>query len=258
MTDIQKEENMTTNQRFVLDENRAVIDTLNPSSRKSYCHEGAPQDQAYLRERVLLVRLADLVNDLINLQPEETDWRGKKYKPYNNEGHSIWLAIYEAIWASQLNTLDPAMSVQNRFDGKLKRQKIGLQEFTSISLFRDDVECLLHDLYGGIDSKALERTLRSVLIIVEEFTQFVRKDLWQEHQDAMAWDYIWGIGLPDGYGISGSEHRRGMKGVSNLGARVREVRKNPSAFSKYTVEFARACNERIVVADCETELEVPF
>jgi hypothetical protein len=263
MTDIQKEENKTA-KRFVLDEKRNVIDTLNPSSCKSYCHEGDPEDQSYLRERILLVRLGDLVEGLIiNLQPEKTDSCGNKYKPYNKEKHSISCAIYKAILASQLNTLDTAVSVHNRFDGKLKRQKSGLQEFTSLSLFRDDVERLLRDIYGDIESEALDKILRAIFVIVLEFAEYVRKDLWQEHVDAMAWDYIWGIGLPDGYGISGSDHGRAMKAVEDLRVRVREVRENLSTFSRYTVEFATLYAERFINLDAkggcsEGVDEVPF
>lgn len=258
---------MTTIQRFILDEERRIIDTLHPANPRGFLLDGEPKGEIHLREKIFWSSLFDPVNDLItNLRPERAAWDGTKYKPYNKEAHGIWRVIYKAIRASQLNVLEPAVSLRNRFTGTLKRQKIGLQDFTSLSLFRDDVERLLRDLYGDIDSEALERTLCSVLIIVKEFTQFARKDLWQEHQNAMNWDYIWGIGLPDGYGISGSDHRRGMMAVSDLGTRVRKVRKNPSAFSKYTVEFARACEERIVVADNDTvapadgsfELEIPF
>jgi len=72
-----------------------------------------------------------------------------------------------------LNTLNPAESIRNRFDGKLKRQKDSLQEFTSLSLFRDDVERLLRDLYGDIESEALDHILLAVFCIVQEFTHYV-------------------------------------------------------------------------------------
>jgi hypothetical protein len=52
------------------------------------------------------------------------------------------------------------------------------------------------------------------------------------------WDYICGIGLPDGYGLSGGDHTRAHGALANLRVRVHEVRANPSAFSKYTVDFA--------------------
>lgn len=111
-----------------------------------------------------------------------------------------------------------------------------LHEVTSLSLFCDDVERVLRDLYGDLDSQALENILRGVLDIVEEFTKFVRRDLWQEHQDANHWDYGGGYGLPEGYGISGSDYRGGMWACGNLRIRAREVSGNPSAFSKYTVD----------------------
>jgi len=147
-------------------------------------------------------------------------------------------SVYYAISASRLNTLEPALSIQNRFEGTLRRQKASLQEVTSLSLFRDDVERLLRDLYGDREGDAMDKVLDAVLVIALEFAQFVRKDLYDEHHCAMDWDYNLGIGVPDGYGISGSDHRRGHEALNELRVRVREVRKNPSAFNKYTVEFA--------------------
>jgi hypothetical protein len=229
---------MTTIQRFVLDDEHDVIDTLNPAGPKGYYPEDEI-NQIHMRETILFKRIFAPVDDLIiNLQPEQTAPDGTKYKLLNKEADAIGWAIHEAILASQLNKLNPIVAIQNRFDGKLKRHKNGLQEFTSLSLFRDDVERLLRDLYGDIDSEALERTLRSVFIIVEEFTQFVRRDLWQEHQDAINWDYIWGNGVPEGYDIGDTEWRRGSFACDNLRVRAREVSESPSAFSKYTVEFA--------------------
>jgi hypothetical protein len=84
----------------------------------------------------------------------------------------------------------------------------------------------------------MDRVLNAVLVFALEFTQFVRKDLYDEHHCAMDWDYNLGIGLADGYGISGSDHRSAHMALNNLKVRVREVRKNPSVFSKYTVAFA--------------------
>jgi len=241
---------MTTNQRFVLDENRYVIDKPNPAGNPVlyYYGDDTPKDEIRLRESLLFRRLGKLVDDLIiNLQPEHEDCFGNKYRPFNSDSHAIWWAISVAIRASHLNTLNPAESIRNRFDGKLKRQKDGLQEFTSLSLFRDDVERLLRDLYGDIDSEALDQILRAVLGIVQEFTRYVRNDLWKEHEDAMDWDYIRGIGVPEGYGISGSEWRRGMIAISDLAARAREVLKNPSAFSEYTVEFAKYYEQNYII-----------
>ena len=130
------------------------------------------------------------------------------------------------------------MSIQHKFDGKLRRQKKHTQDFTSLSLFRDEVECLLRDLYGDVESEALDSIVRAVFRIVEAFTKYVRPDLWKEHQDAENLDYMFGIGVPEGYGINGSDWRRGMVAKHDLMLRVCEVRENPSAFSAYTGEFA--------------------
>src|SRR5215208_4507098 len=84
---------MTENCRFVLDGGRYVIDLLNPAnSGKTYCHEGDPEDDIYLRERVLMAlldkRLAKLIHDG---QPKVKDWRdGKEYQPYNHDQHAVW------------------------------------------------------------------------------------------------------------------------------------------------------------------------
>ena len=117
---------MTENCRFVLDGGRYVIDLLNPAnSGKAYCHEGDPEDDIYLRERVLMAlldkRLAKLIHDG---QPKLKEWRdGKEYQPYNHDQHAVWWAILSAILASHLNTFDPKLSVQHKFDGTLKRKR---------------------------------------------------------------------------------------------------------------------------------------
>ena len=67
---------------------RYVIDLPNPAnSGKAYCHQGDPEDDIYLRERVLMAlldkRLAKLIHDG---QPKLKDWRdGKEYQPYNHD-----------------------------------------------------------------------------------------------------------------------------------------------------------------------------
>ena len=193
---------MSNNRRFALDEKRHVIDAVNPAnSGKGYCHEGDPEDDRHLRERVLMVRLGEMLDKLIiNLRPTEKFPSGEEYQPFNEESHAMWVAMLDAIRASHLNSFDPKLSVQYRFDGTLKRQAKGTQDLTSLSLFCDDVERLLRDLYGDIESEALDRVLRAVFSIVQEFTEYVRPDLWKEHSDAEDFDYILGIGVPEGYG----------------------------------------------------------
>jgi hypothetical protein len=240
-----KEKEMGTNYRFSLNEERYVIDMLNPANTgKGYCHDGDPEDDMYLRERVLMVRLGEMLKALIiPTEPMKKDRFGNEYRPFNEEEHSIWRALLAAIHASHLNTLDAALSLQHKFGGKLKREKKGMQDFTSLSLFRDDVEHLLRDLYGDIETEALDSVLRAVFCIVEECTKYVRTDLWKEHTDAVDMDYMLGIGVPDGYGISGSDHRRGMAAKFDLIVRACEVGANPFAFSEYTVEFAKRFGE---------------
>jgi hypothetical protein len=230
---------MTANQRFSSNEDRYIIDRLNPAKHvECYCGEGDPKDDMHLRERVLWIRLADLVEDLIiNTNPTERLSDGREYQPDCEESRSISRALYNAITASHLNTFGVTLSIQYRYGGELTREKVGWQDFTSLSLFVDDVEHLLRDLYGEFDNRAISRVRDAVFWIVEEFTQYLRKDLWQEHQEASCVDYMCGIGVPEGCGINGSEYRGGLCAAHDLERRARAVRANPAAFSRYTVGF---------------------
>ena len=173
---------MSNNRRFALDEKRYVIDAVNPAnSGKGYCHEGDPEDDRHLRERGLMIRLSEISGKLIiNLRPTKKYPSGEEYQPFNEEEHAMWVAMLATIRASHLDTLDPKMSVQYRFDGTLKRQAKGMQDLTSLSLFCNDVERLLRDLYGDIESEALDSIRRAVFRIVEAFTQYVRPNLRKE------------------------------------------------------------------------------
>ena len=199
---------MSINCRFALDERRSVIDAVNvANSGKTYCHQGDPEDDRHLRERVLQVCLGEILKKLIiNVRPTPEYWSGERHQPFNEEIF-VWMAILDAIRASHLNTFDPALSVQHKFDRKLRRPKERThRDITSLSLFGDDVECLLRDLYGDLESEALDSVVRAVFRIVQEFTRYVRPDLLEEHADALALDYMLGIGLPEeGYGISSSQ-----------------------------------------------------
>jgi hypothetical protein len=194
---------------------------------------------------------------IINSRPVQT----LAYK-HHNEKYYAGLEAFLAIWwvtlytikASHLNTFDPALSVQHKFDGKLKRQKKHTQDFTSLALFRDDVECLLRDLYGDVESEALDSILRAMFRIVEQFAKFVRPDLWKEHSEGEVLDYMFGIGVPEGDGITSSDLRRGMAAKFSLIHRVREVNANLSTVSEYTIEFAKLFAERW---DCSKEYVDP-
>jgi len=240
-------------ERFSVNEDNDIIDKLHPTGlRGNFLPEfGDRNDQRSLREKVLWQRLGTLVGDLtINLEPERTSHDGEKYQPWNEkEVYPIWGALQAAICASALNTLEPSIAIQNRFNGTLRCEKRSLQQVTSLSLFRDDVERLLRDLYGDIDSDALDKVLDAIFCIVQGFTRWVRPALYAEYQRACAWGYILGFGLPHGYGNSGSDHGRAHVALRDLIAHVHGVRKNPSAFSKYTVEFATRRVQEFVNVD---------
>jgi hypothetical protein len=67
--------------------------------------------------------------------PDDTE-----YQPINEEASSASWPIFNVIKASQLNSLDPEISIQRRSNGLLKRTKLGIGDFTSLELFCDDVE----------------------------------------------------------------------------------------------------------------------
>ena len=235
---------------FVVDDECHVIDRLNSDGPSGNYYPGIHGDDH--RERILSGRLRDCAADLIvNRRPEETDQDGSKYRPENEESSSICSAIYHVIRASSLHTLEPSVSIQHRFDGVLKRTPKSLQDVTSLSLFRDDIERLLRDLYGDCDSQALDSLLNAIFSVAWQFTRFVRPELYQEHHNACDVQQI----MPDGYSIGSGTYRMGYAALKKLEAHVREVRANRSEHSKYTVEFATRHVEdfiRLETADRDT------
>ena len=95
------------NQRFILNEREEIIDKLNPGSDPIPVpfFDGILGDDTHLREGVLLRRLYAPVERL--LSPSDD--------PYVRM-LEIAYTIYGTIRASHLNTFDPALSIQNRFD----------------------------------------------------------------------------------------------------------------------------------------------
>ena len=81
---------MSISYRFGLDENRKVTDALNSAnSGMAYCHEGEPEDEKHLRERVLYVRLGEIIKKLIiNSRPMQKPPSGETYEPFNEEESS--------------------------------------------------------------------------------------------------------------------------------------------------------------------------
>jgi hypothetical protein len=95
----------------------------------------------------------------------------------------FWM-IFFTIKASHLNAVDCELATKHPFHGKLRRRKIGMRDFTSISLFIADVERLLREVYGDVDSGALDKLLRALRTIVVSVTAYVRPDLCEEYNDA--------------------------------------------------------------------------
>jgi hypothetical protein len=233
------------NERFFLDENGDVIDRRNPVSGLSYYYFDVPPDQFRLRESLLRRRLDVLVRDLIpNRNPHDA---------YNHEAFALGNYLFQAIRASALNTADPRWGKRLRLEGDHGREKTNLQDITSLSLFCDDVEPLLRDLYENAEDEMSENTLSAIRVIANELLGFARRELYEEHYNAQDWDYLFGVGLPDGYGLSGSDHRRGHAALHNLKGRVRDLLKQPAGHSEYTIEFAKQFVERIVMDDGPAE-----
>jgi hypothetical protein len=181
--------------------------------------------QFRLRESLLRRRLDVLVSDLIiNINPEQTDGNSSRS---NSEADAVANSLFQAIRASALNIIAPSRGIQFRFDGTLKRDKPDVKNMTSFVLFCDDVERLLRDLYGDVDHDMLAAALCAVRVIVTEFTQFVRKKLWQEHFDALnSYDYF----------VKG-DYKSERRAIEDLRTRVRDVSTNPAGHSKYTIRF---------------------
>jgi hypothetical protein len=241
---------MTMNRRFYLNEARDIIDVLHPDRKVARGYEGAPKDEISLRESVLFDRIQSIVRQLAipddvrgNMSDRDRRLSDSDYRLIEQANDISW-ALYKAICASRLNTLDPALSLENKFDGSIKREKVGMQDYTSLSLFVDDVERLLHDLYGESDNQVMDQTRHAVLSIVESLAKYTCNELYQELEYARDIDLGWcGIGVPDGYGIGSSDVRRALVAENELASRARVVRASPASFSKYTVEFVKALDD---------------
>jgi hypothetical protein len=237
---------------------------MNPNNNgKGHYFEDEPDDDMHLRKCVLRRRLSDLVDDLIiNNNPIRKLANGEEYQPRCEEKFCFWWVLFQAIQLSYLHTIPIELSLKHRFSGQLKREKIGWQGDTSLSLFVDDVECLLRDLYGEADNDAINRVRYAVFAILRELAQHLRKDLYEEQINAQNIDYVYGIGLPEGYGLSGGDHWKANCAAYELALRARAVRANPTAFGKYTVRFVKVleANPRLLAAadSPDSETECPF
>jgi hypothetical protein len=224
---------MQDTRRFVLNKERFVIDTVNPSnSMRAYSPEGAPHDEIHLRKRILLVLLGSRLDKLIN--PDENHWEGigDDYPPRGLNWYPMWTTMASVIESSALNAFDPMLSIKHRFaGGPLQRQKNSMRDFVSISLFGDDLECALRDLYGDFESNALIALLYALECICYEFAKYVRPELAKEFDDAVNYEHA--------FSVPGGCNNNGMKAQLDLGERILSVHNNPSAYSEYTVHFVK-------------------
>jgi hypothetical protein len=94
-------------------------------------------------------------------------------------------------------------------------------------------------LYGDIKSDALDDVLRAAGAIAESALPSLR----QEDYDADAIDYVGGIGLPKGYGLSGSDHGAASMAAESLAIRAMQVTANPRAYCRYTNKFVKALDK---------------
>jgi hypothetical protein len=116
-----------THRFYYLNEDNRIMDALNPTNNeKAEWFEEYDQQRNEQRFRELLLwrGLGELLPNLIlNTNPTKKGHDGTEYQPPCEELLSIWCALHTAIIASHLNTLDVALSVQHKFDGKLKLKK---------------------------------------------------------------------------------------------------------------------------------------
>jgi hypothetical protein len=217
--------------RFSLDDRGYIVDKANLADIRRYKYHGWPNaSDKDIRRYILAIRLDRLVRKLIVGSKAETD-RG-----------SLVLMLRFAIEASQLNTLDPSFAIDRPFKGKLRRKE-GMRDYTSISLFVRDVERLLRELYGDLDSDALDELLFAIRVIVEEFTGYVCLDVCREYRNADAYDYARGIGVPEGYCVSSDQHEQAWIAEKALAIRAMQVSTNPDAYCRYTNRFVKALDK---------------
>ena len=99
---------------------------------------------------------------------------------------------------------------------------------------------MLRELYGDLDSEALEELLEAIRVIVVEFVAYLKPDLHREYCYADDYDYGNGISVPEGYCVSSSQHRDAWEAERALAIRAMQVSTNPGAYGRYTKRFVRA------------------
>jgi len=172
---------------------------------------------------------ASLLQDL-RFRPASAFW-----EPLN-----ILVAVLDAVGATRLTErkqADAAVVSNEKFDGVFKWEPLRLREYTSLALFADDVERVLCDLYGGSNAPAAHRVRNAVFHIMALYTESSLKELWDEHRDADCLDAGY-------YEQDEVNSLKFLESEDELLYRRDKVRGNPAAFSKYTVQFVQAMEEK--------------
>jgi hypothetical protein len=226
------------NRRFVLNDDGHIVDNLHPENKAvepfymDLETRSACDDELLLRHGVVIRRLYKLETKLL---------KGNKEKRDNDlPAGDLWSVLGDLIKASHLNRRDVLISMQHPFKGKLKRKKTELREFTSISLFVDDVERALRDLYGDVDGDDLDDLLRAITLVVVEFCRYLLPELLSEYDNAAVADHGAGRGLDPDMSVSTRMFRDGLEADHDLAVRAKRILWRRKQYSRYTVKFAKA------------------
>src|SRR5262249_11418963 len=129
---------------------------------------------------------------------------------------------------SSLSNIDVKLSVDYPFSGHYE-EKHEIHQFTSLTLFVDDIQRVIYDLFGEFDGEAIRSVMQAVWAITCAFTQYACKDLWKEQYYASEYEL--------------DEAKIKDRAESYLAKRAFEVRRNPGLHSKYTIEFISVIDE---------------
>jgi hypothetical protein len=229
------------NRRFILDSSGKIVDKLHPERHPETAYYFNPythkpyDDEPHLRTGVFCRRLGPLVLELAKGNGSK-----RQRKAFSNELSVLLTSIVEA---SQLNREAVQTSLQSPFRGKLRHRKTKLLELTSISLFVDDVERLLRDLYGDVNSDSRNDLIAAIRSTALTLSFYLLPDLKAEYVDARTVDSGAGRGLPPGDGVSSFMLRSALEAAQDLVLRVRKVLSSQGEYGRYTVGFANALRE---------------
>jgi hypothetical protein len=235
---IKSRQTASMNKRVMLDSSGKIVDKVHPEySAETPCYMDPSsckpyRDQQQLRSGLFLRRLEQLI-------PKLTKGNGRKRqtRAFYDELPELLLSILEP---SQLNRRAGRTSLRKPFRGKLRHRKTELQELTSISLFIDDVERLLRDLYGDVDSDRINDLVAAMKLTTLTLSSYLLPDLRAEHNTAFLIDRGAGRCLPPGDGVSTCMLTDGVDAAKELIGRVRAILSSANAYGRYTVGSANA------------------